>query len=155
MFGIINCFLAFVSLIDSDHILVSGPGFYLKSIGGKSLDYCGVGHISGEALLYNTILYIKVKGDSVSIGTVNRARTMSVLKVGNQKEMKLRMLCKSQHAAKNNSRYGHMAIKLENAFSPHRFQRIVKHRQQACRDDVLRACRISHCLFQCSLIRRI
>lgn len=76
MFAIINCFLAFVSLIDSDHLLASGSGFYLKSLGGKSLDYCGVGHILGEAWLYNTILYIKVKDDSVSIGIVNRARTM-------------------------------------------------------------------------------
>jgi hypothetical protein len=69
--------------------------------------------------------------NSFDLGTVNGAGTMQILKVGNGKEMKCRELCKSQHAAKNNSRYGHMAIKLEKAFFVHRFQRTVKCRRQA------------------------
>lgn len=74
----------------------------------------------GQTRVYNTILCITVKG------TVSRAGTIQILKVGNGKEMKCRELCKSQRAAKNNSRYGHMAVKLEQAFFLHRFQRIVK-----------------------------
>lgn len=88
----------------------------------------------GQTRVYNTILCITVKG------TVNRAGTMQILKVGNGKELKRGELCKSQRAAKNNSRYGHMAVKLEKAFFPHRFQRIVKYRQQAWGDDLLSAC---------------